>query len=141
LAYSNKVFSIALSKPLFGKIADKIDKRIQIIAGLFVLGLSFGIIGFFSNAVWIVFIGAIFGLCLSFSTIATSAYLADIADKSMLGTSFSGLNSIMDIGHSFGPLITGIIIGCVSYSAGFFASFMLSILGIIIFSFCNYSKE
>ncbi|MFA5333069.1 MAG: MFS transporter [Candidatus Nanoarchaeia archaeon] len=136
--FSVQIFSIAFSKPLFGKIADKIDKRIQIIAGLFILGLSFGILGFFSNIILITVIGVIFGLGLSFSTIATPTYLSEITDKSRIGTTLGGLSSIMDIGHSLGPFITGIIISYFSYELGFFSSFILSIIGIALFLICNY---
>ncbi|MFA5303383.1 MAG: MFS transporter [Candidatus Nanoarchaeia archaeon] len=136
--FSVQIFSIAFSKPLFGKIADKIDKRIQIIIGLFILGLSFGILGLVSNIILITVIGVIFGLGLSFSTIATPTYLSEIADKSRIGTTLGGLSSIMDVGHSLGPFITGIIISYFSYELGFFASFILSIIGIVLFLFCNY---
>lgn len=141
LIFSLQIFSIALSKPLFGKISDRIDKRIQIMAGLLIIGLSFWMTGFFQNIIWVTVIGVIFGLGLSFSTIATSTYLAEVSDNEKLGTSLGGLSSIKDVGHSLGPFITGIIISYYSYQAGFFASFCLTIGIALIFAFFNYSKR
>jgi predicted MFS family arabinose efflux permease len=43
------------------------------------------------------------------------------------------LSSTMDIGHSAGPLITGIIITSFGYTMGFFASFLLAIAVTTVF--------
>lgn len=69
-----------------------------------------------SNIIYFLVLIGFFGI---FSTIATPTYLAEIALKSRIGTTLGGLSSIMDIGHSLGPFITGIIISYFSYSVGF----------------------
>jgi MFS family permease len=70
---------------------------------------------------------------MSLSTVATSAYVADMARKEQIGASMGALSSIMDIGHSAGPLVTGIIISAVSYTIGFFASLFLAIVITVVF--------
>lgn len=137
LIFSVQIFSIAISKPLFGKLADRIDKRKQILFGVFLLGLAIGIIGFFQSIGIIISLGILFGLGLSFSTIATSTYVAEITKKNKLGASFGGLSSIMDIGQTFGPFLTGIIITYFSFKVGFIISLLLIILAAIIFYLNN----
>jgi len=46
------------------------------------------------------------------------------------------LSSTMDIGHSAGPLVTGMIITVAGFTAGFFASFVLAlvIMGVFVWS-------
>lgn len=73
-------------------------------------------------------VSALLGLGMSLSTVATSAYVADVARKEQIGASMGALSSIMDIGHSAGSLITGIIITAVNYTIGFLASFLLVIV-------------
>ncbi|MFA5258659.1 MAG: MFS transporter [Candidatus Pacearchaeota archaeon] len=141
LIFSVQILSIALSKPLFGKIADKIDKRIQIIIGILTLGIAIGIMGFFSSIASAIIIGIIFGLGLSFSTIATSTYIAEVTKEDKLGASLGGLSSIMDIGQSIGPLTTGIIITYFSFKAGFVLSLIVSIIAALIFLINNYEKK
>jgi len=133
ILFSAQILAIAVSNPLFGRLADKINKKIQIVLGLIVTGIAIGIIGFFSSFISILIIGIIFGLGISFSTIAISAYVADITDKNMLGTTLGGLSSIMDVGHTTGPLVTGIIIGYFSYAIGFLFALILAIIIGIIF--------
>jgi MFS family permease len=140
LIFSIQILSIALSKPLFGKLADKIDKRKQIMGGILLLGIAIGIIGFFQSIISVIILGIIFGLGLSFSTIATSTYVAEVTKKDKLGASLGGLSAIMDVGQTIGPLLTGIIITYISYTAGFMLSLILAVLSAIIFYLCNRDK-
>jgi len=141
LIFSVQILSIALSKPLFGKLADKIDKRFQILFGILTLGIAIGILGFFTSIIIEIILGIIFGLGLSFSTIATSTYIADITKKDKLGASLGGLSSVMDIGQSIGPFITGIIITYLSFKWGFLISLFVAIICAIIFISYNFKKK
>ncbi len=131
--FSMQILAIAVTKPLFGKVADRIDKRFQIAIGLLVLGFSMLCLPFFTDKILVISISLLFGLGMSFSTVATSAYTGDIADKTKLGTSMGALSSIMDIGHSSGPLVTGFIITWMSIRAGFITSFVLCAIVAFVF--------
>ena len=82
----------------------------------------------------------LFGLAMSFSTVATSAYVADVAKKDELGASMGALSSIMDVGHSTGPLIAGSIIAAYTVTAGFMSGFILALLITVLFLFVAYRK-
>jgi MFS family permease len=127
IIFAVQVLIIAGTKPFFGKLADRFDKRVQIAAGLIILGSSVAFIPFTAGFSTVLLVSAAFGLGMSLSTVATSAYVADIAQKEQIGASMGALSSTMDIGHSAGPLVTGIIITSVGYTMGFFASFLLAI--------------
>lgn len=126
LIFSVQILSIALSKPLFGKLADQLDKRILILAGAIVLGLSIGLLGFSSSLAGAIGLGVIFGLGLSFSTVATSTYVAEVTHPDKLGSALGALSSIMDIGQTIGPFMTGIAITYLSYQVGFLLSFVMT---------------
>ena len=126
IIFAIQVLIIALTKPFFGKIADRFDKRVQIGAGLVMVGGSVAIIPFAASFVIFLFLSAITGLGMSLSTVATSAYVADIVKKEQIGASMGALSSIMDIGHASGPLVTGIIIAVSGFTVGFLASFILA---------------
>jgi MFS family permease len=141
LIFSIQILSIALSKPLFGKIADKIDKRKQIMGGILLLGIAMGVIGFFQSIISVIILGILFGLGLSFSTIATSTYVAEVTKEDKLGASLGGLSSIMDVGQTIGPLLTGIVITYFSFKSGFMLSLILAIVSAIIFYIYNRNKS
>jgi len=127
IIFAVQVLIIAGTKPFFGKIADRFDKRIQIMAGLLIVGCSVAAVPLASSYTGFLAVGSVFGFGMSLSTVATSAYTADIAKKEQLGASMGALSSTMDIGHAAGPFITGIIITTAGYTFGFFASFLLAL--------------
>lgn len=127
ILFAAQTLIIALTKPVFGRIADRIDKRIQIICGLLILGCSVAAIPFASSFAAFLLVSSVLALGMSLSTVATSAYTADIAQKEQMGASMGALSSTMDIGHSAGPLVTGIIIAGSGYGAGFLASFLIAL--------------
>jgi len=133
IIFAVQVLIIAGTKPFFGRIADRIDKRIQIVAGLIITGCSVALIPFASSFFVFLAVSSLFGLGMSLSTVATVAYTADVAKKEDIGASMGALSSIMDIGQSSGPLITGIIITAAGYTSGFLVSFLLSLAVTIVF--------
>jgi MFS family permease len=135
LVFSLQVIAIALTKPLFGMLADTLDNRWQIAAGVLLLALSIMIIPYCKSYVSVISLCILTGLGMSVSTVATSVFTADCAKKDALGASMGALNSVMDIGHSSGPLIAGMIIGAFSVKRGFFAGAVFAILIVIYFLF------
>ncbi len=135
IIFAVQIVLMAVTKPLFGRIADRVDKRVQIVVGLSMIGVSVAIIPYFSNFYVFLLISVTSGLGLSLSTVATGAYTGEIAAKKEIGASMGALSSTMDIGHSLGPLITGLIIGyTLSYQVGFMAGFVLTIVTVVFFT-------
>jgi MFS family permease len=134
MIFALQVLIIAATKPFFGMISDRADKRIQIAAGLILTGCSVAVIPFTASFALLLVISMIFGTGMSLSTVATSAYVAEVAAKEQIGASMGALSSIMDIGHTAGPLVTGIIITAAGFSSGFFVSFLLAVGITIVFA-------
>jgi len=126
--FAAQTLIIAATKPSFGRLSDRVDRRIQIVAGLLILGCAVAAIPFAPGFFAFLLVSALFALGMSLSTVATSAYVADVAEQEQMGASMGALSSIMDIGHSAGPLVTGIIVAAGGFGPGFFASFLIAIL-------------
>ncbi|MGA2091578.1 MAG: MFS transporter, partial [Endomicrobiales bacterium] len=138
--FSLQVVSIALSKPFFGTMADHHDKRPHILLGLLVVGITTGIMAAVPSVVWLAVANMIFGLGFSLCTVSSSTYVAEIADRDQLGSSMGALSSIMDIGHSSGPLITGFIVMYTSISFGCVCSSVLAFLAVLYFFVYTHRK-
>lgn len=141
LIFSVQILAIALSKPLFGKLADRIDKRKLILIGSLVIGFAIGTIGLFQSIPMAFILGILFGLGLSFATVATSSYVAEVSRPEKLGSSLGALSAIMDIGQTIGPFITGVAITYFSYKIGFLFSLVMVIAAGFIFYFYNQRKQ
>jgi MFS family permease len=140
IIFAIQVLIIAVTKPFFGRIADHVDKRYQIIIGLLITGITIAVVSFTVTFPGFLAVSAVFGLGISLSTVATSTYVADMAKKDQIGASMGALSSIMDIGQSAGPLVTGIIITIAGFTIGFFAGFILvlAVTGIFVLSVWNH---
>ncbi|PWR71622.1 MFS transporter [Methanospirillum lacunae] len=137
IIFAVQVLSIAITKPFFGRIADQKDPRYQIGAGVFLLGISVSLIAVSSSLVLMIVISLVSGIGISLSTVATTKYVADLAKKEQIGASMGALSSVMDIGHSAGPLVAGLLITIFGFGAGFFSCFLLSMVIIIYFGFAT----
>ena len=134
IIFAVQVLVIAATKPFFGKMADRVDKRIQIGAGLIITGCAVAVMPILPSFGMFLLASSVFGIGISFSTVATSAYVADIAKKEQIGASMGALSSIMDIGQTSGPLVTGIIITAAGYATGFLTSFLLALAVTVVFA-------
>lgn len=105
----------------------------QIMAGLMLLGLSVLMIPFCSDIMFLLILSLLSGLGMSLSTVATTKYIADIAKKDEIGAFMGALSSIMDIGHSSGPFVTGIVITASGYSAGFGMALIFAVITTLYF--------
>lgn len=114
-----QVIIIAATKPFFGRLADRYDPVRQILPGLLLTGGAMGTFSLSGNFWLLLGISCIFGIGMSLSTVAANVYAADVAEQNRLGASMGALSSIMDIGHSAGPLIAGVAVTLAGYTAGF----------------------
>ena len=141
LLFSIQVISIALTKPLFGKLADKIDKRIQIMAGILIIGITTFLIYSINNYILMLINVLFFGLGMSLSTIATSTHISDKVSTDNQGTSMGLLSGLMDVGQTMGPFLTGFIVTIFSYKIGFYFSSLIALMSAIFFFWANFFKK
>lgn len=133
--FAVQVIVIAVAKPSFGRLADRSDKRPAIVGGLMLMGISSVFVPFVTTFPLFMLVGILAGIGMALSTVSTSAFVATISPPGKLGASMGALSSVMDIGHSAGPLVAGIIIMTLGYPAGFITGFALSVLVSAIFLF------
>lgn len=135
IVFAVQVLIIAGTKPVFGHLSDRIDRRVQIVIGLLVTGIAIAAVPAASTFPGFLAASALFGLGIAISTVATSAYVADVAKQEQIGSSMGALSSIMDVGQSSGPFITGVVITLAGYTVGFFVSLLLAAMVTVIFVF------
>jgi MFS family permease len=62
---------------------------------------------------------ALFGLGVAAVTASTSALVSDLSRAAAYGASLGVLSSVMDVGHSAGPMVTGLLVVAWGYSPAF----------------------
>ncbi|MCS7215032.1 MAG: MFS transporter [Thermodesulfovibrio sp.] len=131
---SSQVLTLALTKPLMGRFSDKYGRKPQIIMGVFMGALCIGGFSCFESFLPLLILSISFGLSLSVVTSATSAFIADLSRKESYGSAMGILGSVMDIGHTIGPLISGIVASFFGFKKAFItASAILIVMGAFFF--------
>lgn len=130
---SAQVIALALSKPAMGKFSDRHGRQPQIFGGALIGAACIGAFSFFSSFFPMLLLSMAFGLSLSVVTSATSALIADLSKRESRGSAMGLLGSVMDIGHTAGPLVSGFIAGLWGYPLAFQTASVLLFSAALIF--------
>lgn len=112
---------IPILKPFMGRLSDKIGRTRPIVLGSLVSALSLAVIPFTSQFILLLLISMSFGIGFSMVTSSTPALIGELTDKTLVGTGMGFLGTIMDVGQTLGPIITGLILAT---SLGYAGSFL-----------------
>ena len=129
-----QVVSMLALKPVMGTLSDRRGRELSIVAGLLLGAIAIAGMPMVSNFYGLCFLSAIFGACVATATASTSALVSEVAGRSAHGSAIGVLSSVMDIGHSAGPLATGLIVAALSFEAGFLVASVLMVVGAIVFA-------
>ena len=119
ILFTVQVLTAALTKPVMGRLSDRFGRIPLISAGLVLGGVTTATLILSSNYLVFAVLMAIFGLGLATVTASTSCLVADLSRSQGRGGALGILSSIMDIGHSTGPMVAGVLIAAYSYRMTF----------------------
>ena len=136
LLFSVQTVVAALAKPWMGRLSDRYGRVPTIIIGLLLGAVSITMITWSNNYMVMAVLIGLFGLGLATVTASSAALVADLARESSYGGALGILSSVMDIGHSTGPMAGGLLIAAYDYKTTFgviggilaFASFVFGLV-------------
>jgi DHA1 family multidrug resistance protein-like MFS transporter len=126
---------LVVFKPLMGTISDKVGRRFIINTGLLIGGIASIVISFATNFVWLVLILCAFGIGMAMVISSTAAHVSDLSKVKDYGTSIGILSTIMDIGQTLGPIISGYILVAFSFVGVFWMVGFVLLTSCIMFIF------
>lgn len=119
LLFSVQAFTSFFSKPIMGRVSDRVGRQPLIIIGLLVCAATFVCIPQVSAFAVLVVLSAGFGFGEAVVSSSSSALVADSSEFKRLGAGMGMQGTIMDIGHASGPLLAGVLIANLSYGQAF----------------------
>ncbi len=117
-------------KPIMGYLSDRMERWKLISLGMLLCGISFMAFTLTSNFYLLIIVALLFGLAEAIVTTSTVAYVAEVASAHQLGASLGVFGTIADTGQALGPIIVGILLTWM----GYFTSFMIVSLFIILWT-------
>jgi MFS family permease len=110
-----QVATIALTKPIMGRLSDTVGRQPVIAGGLLLGGLATAAFALSPNVLVLALAATLLGLSMSVVTASTSALVADASHAAHFGSSLGVLSTIMDVGHSSGPVLAGLLVAHLGY--------------------------
>lgn len=126
----SQIVALMLARPVLGRVSDKIGRTKPIVAG--VVTSCFLVLSFPFTTQFPILLLLSIGYGVSFATVlsSTSPLVVDLVPTSLIGASMGFISTMMDVGQTLGPIISGVIFASSLRYFGLFAS--LSVL--LIFS-------
>ena len=122
----SQIIALIIMRPIIGRISDKIGRTKPIIAGITVSCLLVAAFPFTTQFSLLLLLSIGYGF--SFATVlsSTSPLVSELVPATLVGASLGFLATMMDVGQTLGPIISGIIFATSLHYFGLF--FSLSIL-------------
>lgn len=114
-----QLLSIVFAKPLMGRVSDRVGRRRVILPGLLIGAASVVLLPHFPTFIGLSVLSLVFGLGFATVTSSTAALVADLTRNGRYGSSMGVLRTVMDVGQSIGPVLTGFMVGAVGYTSAF----------------------
>ncbi len=114
-----QLVSIVFAKPLMGKVSDRVGRRRVILPGLLIGAASVVLLPFAPSFIGLSVLSLAFGIGFATVTSSTSALVADLTRDGRYGSSMGVLRTVMDVGQSIGPVLTGFMVGVAGYGSAF----------------------
>ncbi len=129
---SVQIITLALTRPAMGRFSDRHGRKPQIFLGGLTGAVCMALLAFVHGFFWFLLVSILIGLSLSIVTSATSALIADLSKSEGRGSAMGILGSIMDIGHTTGPIVAGIVAAIYGFEKAFLtAAVLLAIMSFI----------
>jgi len=124
---------LVIFNPLMGTLSDKVGRRLIILIGLILGGSVSMLIPFTTNYIWLILILCSFGIGMAMVISSTTAYVSDLSKRKDYGTAIGVLSTIMDIGQTIGPILSGYVLIAFSFGGVFLMVGAVLIASALIF--------
>lgn len=119
LLFSIQAITSFLSKPVMGRVSDRVGRQPLILLGLMICAGTFVLIAQVGSFPLLLVLASGFGFGEAVVSSSSSALVADSSEFKRLGAGMGMQGTIMDIGHASGPLLAGLLIAHLNYQAAF----------------------
>ncbi len=124
---------LVVFKPLMGYFSDKVGRRLIILVGLLIGGGVSWMIPITTNYILVILILCGFGIGMAMVVSSTAAYVSDLSKKEDYGAAIGTLSTIMDIGQTLGPILSGYVLIAFSFGGVFLMVSIVLFISALIF--------
>ena len=137
----SQIVALIIVRPLIGRVSDRIGRTTPIIAGIIASCFLVGAFPFTTQFPLLLLLAVGYGV--SFATVlsSTSPMVCELVPATLVGASMGFLATMMDVGQTLGPIISGVIFATsLQYLGLFFSLSVLLIASIVVFMLSNRKR-
>lgn len=141
-AVSGSLIVLAIfARAYMGRVSDRTGRRNPIIFGLLISAVPLLAIPLSSSLPTLLLLALVYGFGFASVTASTPALMCELAPKHYVGTSMGLLDTIMDVGQTIGPIVSGFILSSVfQYHGLFWGLSAILIATAVVFALSNAGK-
>jgi DHA1 family multidrug resistance protein-like MFS transporter len=133
LLFSVQAVTSFLSKPIMGRVSDRVGRQPLIVIGLLICAATFISMPHVGSFAVLLVLSSGFGFGEAVVSSSSAALVADSSEFKRLGAGMGMQGTVMDIGHASGPLLAGLLIAHASYQSAFAVIAVLQLLAAAVF--------
>lgn len=133
LLFSVQAVTSFFSKPIMGRVSDRVGRQPLIVIGLLICAATFISMPHVGSFAVLLVLSSGFGFGEAVVSSSSAALVADSSEFKRLGAGMGMQGTVMDIGHASGPLLAGLLIAHASYQSAFAVIAGLQLLAAIAF--------
>jgi MFS family permease len=130
-----QLLSVIVVKPVMGHLSDRLGRRAIVFPGLALGVVSVALVPFTQNVFALSVLSVLYGAAFATVTSSTTALVADVSKSGQFGASVGVLRTIMDVGQTIGPVLTGFLIAAWGYGVAFPVLAMVIAASAVVFAF------
>jgi MFS transporter, DHA1 family, multidrug resistance protein len=114
-----QLVAVVVVKPMMGAVSDRWGRRAVIVPGLLIGMASAALLPLARDVFTLTALSLVFGIGFAAVTSSTAALVADETRNAQFGASIGVLRTIMDVGQTIGPVMTGFLVAWWGYHVAF----------------------
>jgi MFS family permease len=139
LIAGSQIAALVIARPLIGRISDRIGRGKPILAGAVASCLFVAAVPFTTQFPLLILLSVGYGVAFAAVLSSTSPLMADLVPPSLVGASMGFLATMMDVGQTLGPIVSGLIFATSLRYFGLFLSLSV-LLGVSVVVFLATSR-
>ena len=121
----SQVVALVIARPFMGRVSDRVGRRVPIVLGSVISGLLLPLFPFSTQMPVLALLSVGYGLGFAMAVSSTSPLISELVPQELVGTSIGFISTMMDVGQTLGPIVSGLVLSTSLQYVGLFASLSL----------------
>lgn len=121
-----QVVTALLTRPVMGKVSDRIGRRTLIFTALCACGVLISLLPLARSFALLLLFGLLWGLSTATVSAVAMAFITDLAKREQYGSAHGAYGTIFDLGEATGPVLAGVMLSHLEYG------WMFPIFGMLV---------